>query len=160
MQPTSYGHLHVLALSAIGIDLTTVPLPHLPCAADGKVIDPKSVSVQSGKTYEQEFALQMAKAQVRMLSCWTCMGYPSQRVPVPQAVPCSSSVSGVALQAEAMLRAGGQGQEHALGLLIYSAPRDLARWAAPAAQHAAPRCTCSMHGYSCGDGDLSCCPQC
>ena len=33
--------------------------------ADGKVIDPKSVSVQSGKTYEEEFALQMAKAKVQ-----------------------------------------------------------------------------------------------
>ncbi|KAK9807932.1 hypothetical protein WJX73_004232 [Symbiochloris irregularis] len=30
---------------------------------DGKPIDPKSVAVQSGKTYEEEFALQMEKAK-------------------------------------------------------------------------------------------------
>lgn len=35
--------------------------------ADGKPIAATSVSVQSGKTYEQEFALEMEKAKVSLL---------------------------------------------------------------------------------------------
>lgn len=34
------------------------------CGADGKIIKAASVSVQSNRTYEQEFALEMQKAQV------------------------------------------------------------------------------------------------
>ena len=34
------------------------------CHADGKIIKAASVSVQSNRTYEQEFALEMQKAQV------------------------------------------------------------------------------------------------
>lgn len=50
-------------------------------AADGKPIDPKSVSVQSGKTYEQEFSLQMEKAKVRS---------DSGSALLPTTVPCMS----------------------------------------------------------------------
>ena len=35
--------------------------------ADGKIIKAASVSVQSNRTYEQEFALEMQKAQVQQL---------------------------------------------------------------------------------------------
>ena len=38
------------------------------CTADGKIIKAASVSVQSNRTYEQEFALEMQKAQVRLSS--------------------------------------------------------------------------------------------
>ena len=48
----------------IGVLLKPSWQPSLCVCTDGKVIDPKSVSVQSGKTYEEEFALQMAKAKV------------------------------------------------------------------------------------------------
>lgn len=41
---------------------TEAEIPQI-LGVDGKPIDPKSVSVQSGKTYEQEFSLQMEKAK-------------------------------------------------------------------------------------------------
>ncbi len=49
--------------------------------ADGKVIAATSVSVQSGKAYEQEFALEMEKAKV------------NAHLPSPAHLSCSSRTS-------------------------------------------------------------------
>ena len=76
---TTIPGFQVAVLNCAGVTLTNVRqcMP----AADGKPIDPKSVSVQSGKTYEQEFSLQMEKAKVRS---------DSGSALLPTTVPCMS----------------------------------------------------------------------
>ena len=80
------------------------------------------MSVQSGRTYEQEFALEIAKAK----------GAPAARLLyITAAVLCNTRLQDDKrphlVPTAWLFHAGGQGEEHALGLVIPGAAADLAR---------------------------------
>ena len=84
--------------------------------ADGKPISSSAVSVQTGKTYEQEFSLEIEKAKVRFPSRWWLV------CRYPELLSLS-----VFCQYQLCIATGGQGEEHAVGLVIPGAAPDLAR---------------------------------
>ena len=90
--------------------------PTSPCCtcirADGKPISASAVSVQTGKTYEQEFSLEIEKAKVQFPSRWWLV--------------CRSPGLLSLSQLQLCIATGGQGEEHAVGLVISGAAPDLA----------------------------------
>ena len=85
--------------------------------ADGKVIKAASVSVQSNRTYEQEFALEMQKAQVQQLLFIPYMRCDESfrkvsRMAQSQGLAWPACVSAPAAPA------GWEGEKYALGILL------------------------------------------